>query len=250
MDLNQQNRTYHEAQSSMELLPNYYSWTYGKFKKYITGCVVELGCGAGMGIATYIDDAKKVYAVDHDDELLRRVDARFRGQNIETVATDLLGDWKELAELNADVVIMMDVVEHFLDDVTFISNAAELLGPAGYLIVKVPAQRRLYSEMDQASGHYRRYDAEDLVHLADAAGLVVKELKTINPVGGLIYRFRNNARTNLSKTFSPLQMRLINAAMPLLSAVEWIPKLPGLSIMALLEKRENNVNGTLRHAPK
>jgi hypothetical protein len=144
----------------------------------------------------------------------------------------------------------MDVVEHFQDDMTFIKNAATLLLPTGYLIVKVPAQKRLYSEMDQASGHYRRYDAADLEHLANTAGLVVKELKTINPVGGLIYRYRNKARTNLSQTFSPLQLRLMNAAMPLLSAADLIPKLPGLSIMALLEKRENNVNGTLSYAPK
>jgi SAM-dependent methyltransferase len=249
MDLDQQNRTYHDAQSSMELLANYYVWTYRKFKKYIRGNIVELGCGAGLGIATYIDDANKVYAVDHDIELLRRVDARFRSANVETVTTDLLGDWEELAEVNADVVIMMDVVEHFQDDLAFIKKAAALLGPTGYLIIKVPAQRRLYSEMDKASGHYRRYDPDDLVNLADTAGLVVKELKTINPIGGLVYRCRNKVSTNLAKTFSPLQLRLINAAMPLLRTADVIPKLPGLSVIALLEKRENNFNGTLGHAP-
>jgi SAM-dependent methyltransferase len=244
MDLKRQNRTYHEAQSSMELLPNYYFWTYGKFKKYIRGNVIELGCGAGIGIATYIDNAKMVYAVDHDDELLRRVDSRFTDRNVRTVATDLMGDWKELTEMDADVVIMMDVVEHFEDDLSFLRRAAELLGTTGYLIVKVPAQRRLYSEMDRASGHYRRYDAVDLERLADSSGLVVRALKLINPLGGLIYRFRNKERTNLSRTFSPLQLKLINVAIPFLSVLDLIPTLPGLSIMALLEKRQTDVHRT------
>jgi 2-polyprenyl-3-methyl-5-hydroxy-6-metoxy-1,4-benzoquinol methylase len=221
----------------MELLPNYYSWTYGIFKEYIKGIVVELGCGAGMGIATYIDNAEKVYAVDHDDELLRRVDERFANGKVEAVSSDLLGDWRELSRVSADVVIMMDVVEHFEDDVSILENSAALVGGVGFLIVKVPAQRRLYSEMDRASGHYRRYDASDLVHLAHTAGLGVKALKTINPLGGLLYRFRNHARTNLSRTFSSGQLRLLNAALPLFSTLDLIPGLPGLSLVALLEKR-------------
>ena len=71
--LSDANRTYHVAQSSMELLPNYYRWTYGAFLPHLTGDVVELGCGAGLGIGTYLQAARSVTAVDHDPALLRRI---------------------------------------------------------------------------------------------------------------------------------------------------------------------------------
>ena len=86
MGLLEQNRKYHEAQSSLELLPNYFSWTYGIFRHHITGNVVELGCGAGLGIRCYLDKAQKVFAVDHNDELLRRVKANNPTDKVETIA--------------------------------------------------------------------------------------------------------------------------------------------------------------------
>ena len=69
------NRTYHEALAQMELLPNYYAWTYEAFRPFITGEVIELGCGAGLGMATYVDRVQRVYAVDHNEKLLKRVRA-------------------------------------------------------------------------------------------------------------------------------------------------------------------------------
>ena len=236
MDLQKQNRTYHEAQSSMELLPNYYSWTYGRFNRYISGDIVELGCGSGMGIKTYIDKVSRVHAVDHDIELLRRVSERLPFEKLETIKADLMGDWHELAEIKADVVIMMDVLEHFRDDKVFLRKAATLLKASGRLIIKVPAQRSLYSEMDRASGHYRRYDTADINKLADELGLTLVFEKKINPMGALVYRLRNKRNSNLSKTFSASQLKVINAAMPLISIGDFIPFLPGLSLIAVMEK--------------
>lgn len=238
MDIKRANRTYHEAQSSMELLPNYYLWTYGKFSQFINGIVVELGCGAGIGIASYFRKAERVYAVDHDTRLLRRVAERFPSSTVTPIAADLIGEWSELVGIEADVVIIMDVLEHFEDDFAFMRKAAALLKPSGRLIVKVPAQRRLYSEIDRASGHYRRYDSADIRRLARDVGLSITFVRSMNPIGGLVYRLKNKARSNFSKTFSPLQLKVINAAIPLISMVDLIPALPGLSLIALMEKRK------------
>ena len=120
----QRNRTYHEAQDRMELLPNYYRWTYGKFRRYLRGTVVELGCGAGIGIATYVNEASKVYAVDYNEELVARVARRFPGPKVVAIRADLLADWDRLAEIEADAVIMMDVLEHFADDAAVARKAS------------------------------------------------------------------------------------------------------------------------------
>jgi len=236
MDLQLQNRTYHEVQDSMELLPNYYSWTYGKFSRYISGDVVELGCGSGMGISNYIDKATKVYAVDHNRELLNRVSVRFPTEKVTTIRADLIADWGELTGISADVVVMMDVLEHFQDDKTFLKKATSLLKPDGHLVVKVPAQKSLYSDMDRASGHYRRYEVTDIKRLADDVGLSLQFVKSINSLGGLVYRLKNKENKNLSRTFTPAQLKLINAGIPIISLGDFIPFLPGLSLICMMVK--------------
>ncbi len=217
----------------MELLPNYYAWTYGLFRPWLTGEVVELGCGAGLGIATYLDRVRRVLAVDHDEALLERVRMAFPEERVRALKADLAGDWAELAGITADAVILMDVLEHFADDLGFLRKAAALVKPGGHLCVKVPAQARLYSPMDEASGHFRRYDPEDLRRLAAALGLAVVELTPINRLGGLAYRFRNRRPTNLSRSFTPLQLKAINLALPLVRRLDGVSRAPGLSLAAV-----------------
>lgn len=230
------NRTYHEAQSHMEMLPNYFAWTYGKFENFLRGDVIELGCGAGLGINICLNKAARVIAVDYNEELLRRVSSQYPAKQVRTIQADLCGDWQELSGLQGDAVIVMDVLEHFADDAEFFSKAAGIVKPGGYLIVKVPARSELYSEMDQASGHFRRYDADRLRMLAQASNLRTIRLSQINPVGGLVYRFKNKNKTNFSKTFSPAQLKFINALIPLIALFDMLPLLPGLSIVGVFQR--------------
>ncbi len=235
MDLLNQNRTYHRAQSSMELLPNYYAWTYGKFLTLIGGNVIELGCGSGLGIGTYIDLADKVYAVDFNVDLLGRISQKFSTDKVTTVQADLLADWGALENINADVVIMMDVLEHFHDDLALLKKAATLLAKNGRILIKVPAQSALYSDMDKASGHYRRYDPADLEKLAAAAGLRLRFAKPVNTLGALAYRFKNTESSNFSRSFSPGQLKMINRAIPLIRLGDYLTFLPGLSLICVME---------------
>ena len=230
------NRTYHKAQSHMELLPAYYAWMYDYFYQYITGRVIELGCGAGMGIATYVDRVDRVYAVDHNEELLHRVKSRLPGHRVVTIQADLCGDWAELRGLRADTVILMDVLEHFSDDTGFLQNAKALLIPGGHLAIKVPAQSAAYSEMDRASGHFRRYDPEQVLALAEGLELKVVRMRQINRIGGFAYRFRSQRPTNFSRTFSAAQLKAINVALPLIRMFDLLPGLPGLSLGVVLRR--------------
>ena len=231
------NRTHHEAQSHMELLPNYYAWTYRRFINYIKGEVIELGCGGGFGIKTYIGRVQHVYAVDHNAELLERVASRFQDGNVTPILADLRGDWRELDGLSVDTAILMDVLEHFSNDGTVLRNVARCLKPGGVAIIKVPAQSNLYSEMDKASGHYRRYDASSLSKLAAANGLEPLRVCHMNLVGGLIYRLKNKQSVNFSKTFSSTELRVINLLLPIAELFDWIPRLPGLSLIGAFQKR-------------
>lgn len=235
-EVNRANRTYHEAQSYMELLPNYFAWTYGSFRPYLKGAVIELGCGAGLGIATYVDRVSQIVAVDHDKNLLSRLKASYRTDRVQVILADLSGDWSELNGLSANVVLLMDVLEHFEDDLEFLRRAAALLKSGGHILIKVPGQACLYSAMDRASGHFRRYDPGDLEALASKLRLRVVKLKQINRLGSLGYRLRHQRAINFSRSFSHSQLKIINLAMPLVRLFDMLPGPSGLSLVAVLEK--------------
>jgi SAM-dependent methyltransferase len=59
----------------------------------------------------------------------------------------------------------MDVLEHIKDDVGAVAWARRHLAPGGYLLVTVPANPCLWTEMDEVVGHYRRYRRRDLLGL-------------------------------------------------------------------------------------
>lgn len=56
-----------------------------------------------------------------------------------------------------DTILYLDVLEHIDDDGAEVRTAAAHLAPGGRLVVLSPAHPFLYSEMDAAVGHYRRY---------------------------------------------------------------------------------------------
>ena len=220
----------------MARLPNYYRWMYGYVTKYLTGTVVDLGCGSGLGIRHYADRVQEVYAVDFNADLLTQIDRHITGKPIATIRADLINEWDKLSDIAADAVLMMDLVEHFEDDVQLLNNAAGILKPKGHIVFKVPAQSSLYGEMDRASGHFRRYDLADIKKLAHKAGLQVRAIHTMNPLGGFTYRFKKDKKKNFSLTFSDFQLSLINVLIPLIRLFDYLPFLPAQSYIVVLVK--------------
>jgi len=68
---------------------------------------------------------------------------------------------------------LFDVLEHVRDDVGFLRDVARALAPGGRLYLTVPAYQWLWSEVDAASGHFRRYTRSSLAAAVASAGLRV-----------------------------------------------------------------------------
>lgn len=67
---------------------------------------------------------------------------------------------------------LFDVIEHVEDDRAFLRSVSQALAPGGRLYVTVPAYSWLWSQVDAASGHFRRYTMASLGEAVAAAGLV------------------------------------------------------------------------------
>jgi Methyltransferase domain len=75
---------------------------------------------------------------------------------------------------DADLVLLMDVIEHVEDDVGFVHKYADMVAPGTQFIVTVPAFMWLWSGHDVFLGHFRRYTLAGIERVIRAAGLTVE----------------------------------------------------------------------------
>lgn len=75
-----------------------------------------------------------------------------------------------------DLVGIFDVLEHVPDDDGLLRQIRDLLRPGGVLLITVPARKSLWSYFDDASGHCRRYEFEELRRKLQGAGYEVEYL--------------------------------------------------------------------------
>jgi len=83
-----------------------------------------------------------------------------------------------------DSVLYIDVLEHIEDDRAELERASALLRDGGHLVVLCPAHQSLYSELDRAVGHFRRYDAQSLTACGPAS-LTLESAFYLDSVGML-----------------------------------------------------------------
>jgi len=226
-----------DTQERMALLPNYYRWIARGFRAHVSGTVLELGCGAGFVLRHYADRVDRVIAVDLDQNLLDGIARQWDPAKVRPLRVDLLGDWRELSDVRADAIVALDVLEHFEDDAGFVRKLKRHLRPGGRVVLKVPAQARLYGDIDRSSGHFRRYDADALRALMEREGFRPVALRHMNPAGAWGYRFKKGRSSSYSQTFSPAKLKVVNALIPALALLDGVPGLKGLSLIGVFELR-------------
>ncbi len=69
-----------------------------------------------------------------------------------------------------DLVGLFDVLEHISDDRACLRQLHPLVRPGGALLLTVPADPALWSAVDEAAGHFRRYCATELAERLAEAG--------------------------------------------------------------------------------
>ncbi|MCX6386197.1 MAG: hypothetical protein NTV40_06140 [Solirubrobacterales bacterium] len=107
---------------------------------------------------------------------------------IETLEERLESQWGKAANVRestffegADVVTLLDVLEHIADDSGFLSELADKMPRGSKLIMTVPAMQSLWSPWDEALGHYRRYDKPMLERLFAELPLQIQEISYLFP---------------------------------------------------------------------
>lgn len=82
---------------------------------------------------------------------------------------------KEVDFVNADLVLMMDVLEHIEDDAEFLKNYVAKVPQGARFLISVPAFQFLWSGHDVFLEHKRRYTLPQLEALVSKTGLVIEK---------------------------------------------------------------------------
>jgi len=205
--------------------------------------IIEVGAGTGtvaQSLVDALDGAGKTFqyvATEPDPATASRLAERFAGDTrVEATpadAFDALGGTEAV-----DSIVLVNVLEHIEHDRAFVRAAYDRLAPGGKLLLWVPAGRALYSDVDLAMGHYRRYTTSMLRRLMSRADFTIDELRFFNAPGALAWWLlaKKLRRQPVDKKLTETYDRFV---VPAVSRIENQVKLPfGQSLLCIASKPE------------
>jgi SAM-dependent methyltransferase len=218
----------------MDQAPRYNAWLGRKLRPHLGRRVLEIGAGIGTITREIAPGREKVIALEADAFYVQRLRNLFRGSEVVQPlhAPVEQTDWAALAREGLDTVMLSNVLEHIEDDAFAVRQFRAVLPVGGRLVILVPALMSLYGSIDEAIGHYRRYDPATLRGVIERNGFEVESLEWLNFLG--IPGWFVNSRLLRRRAVPGLQVRLYDRIAPLLARLESTVKFPvGMSLLAV-----------------
>lgn len=192
--------------------------------------LLDVGCGAGSILAHLSAVCPRLELTGAEVRLDALRHARTRVRGVELLQLDI----RKLPFMqHFDVVCAFDVLEHLDDDLAALRELAKAVRVGGGLIVTVPQHPRLWSRVDEFSGHRRRYRRRELVARVRRAGFSIRRVTSFATLvmPGLLWSRARDRRRRAA--FDPTaELRIApapNAAAQLLSNIELLTIRAGLS---------------------
>lgn len=215
--------------------PRYNAWMYEAIAPFLGRRILEVGSGIGtMSELMLSAGPERMVLTDLDPWYRSRLARRFANSPVVRIDELKLPDPTAAARLRderLDTIVALNVVEHIEDDVGALASMRGLLGPAGRVVVLVPALARLYGTLDVELGHFRRYGRRRLRQVFAEAGLQVGELRWFNRVGTLGWWLNGQVRRR--RRIERAETRLFDAMVPILRFERFLPLPFGQSLIAV-----------------
>ena len=87
------------------------------------------------------------------------------------------------APINNDLIFSSNVLEHIKNDQIILNLMKKKLKKGGILYLFLPAKMLLWSKMDEAVGHYRRYELKEIERKCENAGFKIKKIQYVDSIG-------------------------------------------------------------------
>lgn len=226
----------HSTLESMGQALWYNRWTMNKFSSFLSGDILEVGCGIG-NFTPALARFGRVWAIDIDRDGI----ARTRKQIAHEVRVGV-GDIEKgtyfFPKRTFDTIVCLNVLEHIKDDHAAVQNMYRLLRPGGHLILLVPIYQALYGTMDSAIDHYRRYAPLGILALLSSSGFHTVTSRKLNFLGAVGWWF--SGRILKRDTVSKRRIWLFNRIAPWTLPFEDFVEPPlGTSILVVARKSKD-----------
>lgn len=136
--------------------------------------ILDFGAGLGFFASELGKQNLNVICVEAD---------AFLASEIDSIGIRCFRNLSDIANESIDLIYTLNVLEHIDDDASAVSMLLSKLKPGGRLIVYVPAFPILFSEMDRAVGHCRRYTMQSLNRLLLSCSLSVEKMEYVDSIG-------------------------------------------------------------------
>lgn len=211
----------------------YNGWVYQMLRPYLGRDILEIGSGIG-NMTKYFVSHGRVTASDISPFCLRELRSSFsENENVQVRTLDISRNSYPQIEIY-DTIVCLNVLEHVEDDVEALRNMHKLLRPGGRLLLYVPANPRLYCEIDRGVGHYRRYVMDELLGKMAKAGFRVSHSRHHNILGALGWWV--NGKVLGKKHINATDVGGFDLLMPLVKLQDHLDSRFALSILAIGEK--------------
>jgi SAM-dependent methyltransferase len=151
-----------------------------------------LDFGAGIGeFSNRFENQNRINVIELDDAQLLMNKTENRFSTIES-----------LEDREFDLIYSSNVLEHIENDQEIVRQLNKHLKVGGEFRIFVPAKMILYSSMDRAVGHHRRYEKEELIALFSSLDLEVYDCRYFDFLGyfvALLYKFIGSKEGDISK---------------------------------------------------
>ncbi len=128
--------------------------------------ILDVGAGSGFFSRALLEQTGARRAVC--------VDPGYPAEREDGVGDKRLCFRRSIEHIDANLVLMMDVIEHVDDDLALVQDYVNKSSPGTRFVVSAPAFMWLWSGHDVFLGHYRRYRLKQLESVLVAAGLQVE----------------------------------------------------------------------------
>jgi len=162
--------------------PQYVNWISDLLRPYLGDTVLEVGAGLGTLSGRLMARRLGYVAGEADPLYLHALRNRFlRTPNVSVVPLDprAAADYRDIGE-PFDTVLCLNLLEYQENPGEVIAHLAGVLSDTGKLIVLAPHTPSLYSSIDRALGHRRRFSIRDIAELLAPHGLEVEAAKPFN----------------------------------------------------------------------
>jgi glycosyltransferase involved in cell wall biosynthesis len=223
-----------EVTVRMGRAPAYNQWLADLLRPQLGSNILEIGAGTG-GLLLHLIPRGRYWACDANPLFVRELRKLIATRPyISASIVDPANPASLPSDQKFDTIICQNMLEHVEDDVAVLRGVADALQENGRMLVLVPNAPALFGAIDRSLGHRRRYTPGALRELGSKAGVRCVSIIPFNRISSLPWWF--SGRILRRRSFSLLQVKLVNWITPLIRQLDrYTPALP-LSLIATFEK--------------